>query len=220
MCENCQPIRRWDVSKHCQSGSFLTFPKKQPGIYSGCPLSVTRTTTVHSGFFPSIVKYFTETSCNSTKCDLVSRMEASSECAVSNSWTIKLLVGMLHSLTFQALLKEKTRLCVKGLYVPPSESFRPLWFFSVFFKSKGQSTICLVSSNSPTPTEVGPIQSETSTEHPALRAVVFALHRSTPVPLHCGNLQSHMGGWALSEMVQCYLGFVTILGNKDGIVLM
>lgn len=64
------------------------------------------------------------------------------------------------------------------------------------------------------------IQSETSTEHPSLRAVVLAVHCSTPVPLQCGNLLSHVGGWALSEMVQCYLGFVVILGNEDGIVLM
>lgn len=109
-----------------------TFPKKQPDIYSGCPLSVTRTSTAYSGFFPSIVKYFTEKSCNLTKYDSVTRVEASSECAVSNSWTIKLLVGMLHSLTIQVLLKEKTRLCVKGLHVPPSESFRPLCFFFYF----------------------------------------------------------------------------------------
>lgn len=60
-----------------------------------------------SVFFPSIVKYFTETYCDSTKCDLVIGVEASSERAVSDSWIIKLLAGMLLSLTVQALLKEE-----------------------------------------------------------------------------------------------------------------
>lgn len=49
---------------------------------------------------------------------------------------------------------------------------------------------------------------------------MLAVHCSTPVPLQCGNLLSYVRGWALSEMVQCYLGFVVILGNEDGIVLM
>lgn len=45
----------------------------------------------------------------------------------------------------------RAKLSLKRLRVPPSESLRPLWVYSSLFKSKGQSTICLVSSNSPIP---------------------------------------------------------------------
>lgn len=171
----------------------------------------------YSGFFPSTVKYFTETYCDSTKCIWVIGVEASSERAVSDSWAIKLLAGVVLSLTVQALLKEKNKALCKGATYATQRAFQASgFFFPIFFKSKGQSTICLVSLNSSTPHRSGSNSMWDLHWAPCSKTSVTCWS----LPLRHGNPLSHVGRWALSEMVQCYINFVIISGDKDGNVLM
>lgn len=60
---------------------------------------------------------------------------------------------------------------MKGLHVPPSE-FQAFEDFSAYFKSKGQIPFAWFLQILPPSTEVGPFQTETSTESLAPKTVL------------------------------------------------
>lgn len=139
-----------------------------------------------SGFFPSTVKYFTETYCDSTKCVWVIGVEASSERAVSDSWAIKLLAGMVLSLTVQALLKEKNKALCNGATYATQWAFQASGVFFLFsLRAKVRAPFAWFLQIPPPPTEVGPIPCETSTERPAPRPVLPAGPSHCGVEIHC-----------------------------------
>lgn len=162
-----------------------------------------------SGFFPSRVKYFTKQYCDSTKCNLVIGVEASSKHVVSGSWMINVLAAMLLSLTVQALLKEKNKaLCKEATCATQWEFQASVGFFYFSLSAKVRVPFAWFRQIPPPPTEVVPVQSETSTECPALRAVLPA------GPSHCTALWK--SAFPHGRMVQLYIGFVIISGNKGG----